>query len=272
MNKAALVAQIKQKSSYLCIGLDPDLKKLPPHLLKEADPIFAFNQQLIDATHDLCVAYKPNAAFYEAYGSRGWESLEKTAAYLPKDTLNIIDAKRGDIGNTAEMYAEAFLEKMNFDAITLQPYMGSDSVLPFLAKKDKWAIILALTSNPGSADFQQINCGNEMLYERLLRISATWGSEENTMYVVGATHPEAFIGIRNIVANHFLLVPGVGAQGGDLEKISEAGLSKDVGLLINASRSIIYAGNGKDFAIEARKEALALQTQMDRILNTKHIY
>jgi len=268
MNKADLVAQIKQKSSYLCIGLDPDLKKLPPHLLTESDPIFAFNQQIIDATHDLCVAYKPNAAFYEAYGSKGWESLEKTAAYLPKENFNIIDAKRGDIGNTAAMYAEAFFAKMNFDAVTLQPYMGSDSINPFLQTPGKWAIILALTSNASSADFQLWPGKEGLLYEQVLRVSSTWGTDENIMYVVGATHPESLEKIRQIVPNHFLLVPGVGAQGGDLKSISTVGLNDSIGLLINASRSIIYAGNGKDFAKAARQEAMALRKQMDHILNT----
>ncbi len=270
MTKETLIAQIKQKQSFLCIGLDVDLDKIPQHLLELEDPIFEFNKQIIDATHNLAVAYKPNTAFYEAYGLQGWKSLEKTIAYLNEmypEIFTIADAKRGDIGNTSTRYAKAFFEKMNFDALTVAPYMGQDSVEPFLAFTDKFTILLALTSNRGGLDFQGLQTHGKKVFEQVLQKSQTWKGVEQLMYVVGATKPEYFKEIRKIVPNSFLLVPGVGAQGGDLEAVCENGLNKDIGLLINSSRGIIYAGNGKDFAQKAREKAQELQSQMSRILH-----
>ncbi len=268
MTRQDLISLIKRKKSFLCIGLDTDLEKIPSHLLEEDDPIFAFNKEIIDATHDLAAAYKPNIAFYEAYGTKGWESLEKTIAYLrKKEVFNIADAKRGDIGNTSGRYAKAFLENLNFDGITVAPYMGQDSVGPFLDIEGKWIVLLALTSNKGTDDFQMIKTGSgKLVYERVLEISQKWGSADNTMYVVGATKAEMLSGIRKIVPDHFLLVPGVGAQGGSLEEVAKYGLNQDCGLLVNSSRGIIYAGKGTDFADVARAEALKLQQQMEEIL------
>jgi len=268
MTRQDLITLIRNKKSFLCIGLDTDLEKIPPHLLQEDDPIFAFNKAIIDATHDLTVAYKPNIAFYEAYGTKGWQSLEKTIAYLKeKDVFTIADAKRGDIGNTSGRYAKAFLETLNFDSITVAPYMGEDSVGPFLEVDGKWIVLLALTSNKGTDDFQMIKTGSgKLVYERVLERSKQWGTADNTMYVVGATKAEMLSNIRKIIPEHFLLVPGVGAQGGSLEEVAEHGLNKDCGLLVNSSRGIIYAGKADDFGAMARAEALKLQQHMAEIL------
>jgi orotidine-5'-phosphate decarboxylase len=268
MNKAELVAQIKNKKSYLCVGLDTDPTKIPSHLLKEKDPIFEFNKYIIDATIDYAVAYKPNLAFYESLGKAGWESLEKTLEWIPKDVFTIADAKRGDIGNTATMYAKAFFEQLSFDSVTVAPYMGEDSVTPFLAFKDKWAIVLGLTSNAGSKDFQQLTVteSGEPLYKEVLKKCATWGSSENLMFVVGATKASYFKEIRTIVPEHFLLVPGVGAQGGNLQEVSEFGLNASCGLLVNSSRNILYAGSDAQFAEAAKAEAKKMQQEMSKYL------
>ena len=269
MTTNQLIEQIKKKKSFLCIGLDVDLKKIPKHLLKEEDPIFAFNKSIIDATHHLCVAYKPNTAFYEAYGIKGWKALEKTIGYLNKhypELFTIADAKRGDIGNTSTMYAKAFLEDLGFDSVTVAPYMGKDSVEPFLSFNNKHTILLALTSNQGAFDFQTQNINGQELYKVVLETSKSWKNSENLMYVVGATKAEYFTEIRKIVPNSFLLVPGVGAQGGSLAEVCNYGLSDNVGLLINSSRGIIYASNSTDFAKKAREEALKLQQEMKQIL------
>lgn len=265
MTKAKLVEQIRKKQSFLCIGLDIDLEKIPAHLLDLEDPVFEFNKQIIDATNHLAVAYKPNTAFYEAYGIKGWQSLQKTSNYLNEnypEIFTIADAKRGDIGNTSTRYAKAFFEDLNFDSITVAPYMGSDSVEPFLAFKNKFTIMLALTSNAGGLDFQTLTVENEEFYKKVLRKSLTWKNSEQLMYVVGATRPEYFKEIREIVPNHFLLVPGVGAQGGKLNNVCKYGLNDDIGLLVNSSRGIIYASNGKDFAEKAQEKALELQQEM----------
>ncbi|WP_456375939.1 orotidine-5'-phosphate decarboxylase [Lutibacter sp.] len=270
MNKQELIAQINQKKSFLCIGLDIDLAKIPTHLLAREDPIFEFNKQLIDATHHLAVAYKPNTAFYEAYGIKGWQALEKTINYINTkypEIFTIADAKRGDIGNTSTMYAKAFFEDLNFDAVTVAPYMGSDSVEPFLAFKNKTTILLALTSNKGGLDFQGLKTNNNELYKEVLKTALTWKNSENLMFVVGATKAAYFADIRKIVPNNFLLVPGVGAQGGNLQDVCNYGLTKDCGLLINASRSIIYAGNDINFAQSAQQEAFKLQQEMAIILH-----
>ena len=268
MNRKELVAAIFAKKSFLCVGLDPELEKLPPHLLSEEDPILAFNKQIIDATRAHCVAYKPNLAFYEALGVNGWVTFAKTVDYIGKDHLIIADAKRGDIGNTSRMYAEAFFNRLHCDAVTIAPYMGEDSVSPFLGFEGKWAILLALTSNKGSADFQRtvIADSDEPLWEKVVKTAQQWGTPDNLMFVVGATHPEAFGRMREIAPDHFLLAPGVGAQGGDLEAICRFGMNQDCGLLINAARSFIYASNGTDFAEKARAEAQALQQQMAPLL------
>ena len=268
MDKQQLITQIKQKRSFLCVGLDTDIKKIPTHLLDTEDPIFEFNKQIIDATKDFCVAYKPNIAFYESMGVSGWHSLQKTLDYIPNDIFTIADAKRGDIGNTSDMYARAFFENMNFDAVTVAPYMGSDSVTPFLGFDGKWAILLALTSNKGGLDFQTFkNENGKQLFEQVLEISQTWGTDENMMFVVGATRFEQLSKIRKIIPNHFLLVPGVGAQGGNLREVAKYGMNQDCGLLVNSSRGIIYAGNGTDFAEKAGNEAQKLQQQMAIILS-----
>lgn len=271
MTTQQLTAQIHQKKSFLCIGLDVDLTKIPPHLLAAEDPIFEFNKAIIDATHDLCVSYKPNTAFYEAYGLEGWKSLKKTITYINKrypQIFTIADAKRGDIGNTSTRYAKAFFEDLNFDSITVAPYMGKDSVEPFLAFKNKFTIMLALTSNEGAFDFQTLKVDGKELYKQVLETSKTWKNSENLMYVVGATKAEYFTEIRKIVPDNFLLVPGVGAQGGSLFEVCKYGRNANVGLLINSSRSIIYASNEADFAEKAREEALKMQLEMREILNS----
>ncbi|MBK7762726.1 MAG: orotidine-5'-phosphate decarboxylase [Bacteroidetes bacterium] len=266
MNRQALIAQIKQKKSYLCIGLDTDITKIPAHLLQEEDPVFSFNKQIIDATHDLCVSYKINTAFYEAMGISGWQAMQKTLAYIPENIFTIADAKRGDIGNTSTQYAKAFFEQMNFDSITVAPYMGKDSVKPFLDFTGKWTIVLALTSNEGSFDFQVLESNKQRLFETVLQKVSTWGTPENLMFVVGATKAEQLSEIRQIVPNHFLLIPGVGTQGGSLEEVSKHGMNEDIGILVNVSRQIIYAGNDTDYANKAREEAMSLQLQMANYL------
>ena len=275
MNRTELIAEIRRKKSFLCVGLDPDMNKIPACLQQEEDVIFAFNKAIIDATLDYAVAYKPNLAFYEAYGLKGMVSLKKTIDYLrQKGVFTIADAKRGDIGNTSLKYAQAYLDPagdFNFNAITVAPYMGEDSVKPFLQVPDKWVVLLALTSNPGARDFQNLEITGgaaegalleKHLYEQVLRTSTTWGNADNMMYVIGATRAEFLSDVRRIVPDHFLLVPGVGAQGGSLEEVCRYGLNKDIGLLINASRSILYAGKDTDFAEAARVEAARMQQQM----------
>lgn len=268
MTRSELINQIKQKKSFLCVGLDTDINTIPEFLLDEEDPVFEFNKRIVEATEDLCIAYKPNIAFYENRGVKGWESLRKTWEILPKECLSIADAKRGDIGNTATRYAQAYFDQeksgLGFDSITVAPYMGHDSVSPFLEFEGKWAIVLALTSNTGGLDFQTIEDKDGlMLYEQVLKKVSTWGSPENLMYVVGATRGEAFTIVRKHAPDHFLLVPGIGAQGGDLTEVCLYGMNKDCGLLVNATRSIIYASKGRDFAEAARKEAMALQKEME---------
>ncbi|MGY6741980.1 MAG: orotidine-5'-phosphate decarboxylase [Cecembia sp.] len=268
MNRKALFKEIQKKASFLCVGLDTDLSKIPAHLHREADPVFEFNKQIIDATADYAVAYKPNIAFYEALGPKGWESLQKTLDYIPKDIFTIADAKRGDIGNTSSLYAKAFFETMEFDSVTVAPYMGVDSVQPFLEFKDKWVILLALTSNEGSKDFQLIpSQDGKPLFQEVLEKSATWGTPENLMYVVGATRGEKIAEVRKIVPDHFFLVPGVGAQGGSLAEVAQYGMNRECGLLVNSSRGIIYAGKDKDFAKTAQLEAKKLQQEMEVLLN-----
>jgi orotidine-5'-phosphate decarboxylase len=269
MTNDHLISEIRKKDSFLCIGLDVDLNKIPKHLLEGEDPIFAFNKAIIDATHHLAVAYKPNTAFYEAYGIKGWKALKKTIEYLNinhPEIFTIADAKRGDIGNTSAMYARAFLEDLGFDAITVAPYMGKDSVEPFLSFKEKHTILLALTSNKGAFDFQTQIIDNEELYKKILKTSKSWEHSDQLMYVVGATKAKYFKEIRNIVPNSFLLVPGVGVQGGNMQDVCKYGMNKDVGLLINSSRGIIYASNQLDFAEAAAREAEVLQKQMKAIL------
>lgn len=267
MTKEELYQQIQRKKSFLCIGLDTDIDRIPKFLLEFEDPIFEFNKRIIDATQDLCVAYKPNLAFYESLGSKGIASLEKTLKAIPNDVFTIADAKRGDIGNTSDMYAKAFFENMGFDSITVSPYMGHDAVTPYLKYDNKWAIILGITSNPGADDLERLKLetGDEV-YEQVLKAASTWGTDENTMFVVGATRPELVKRVREIIPNHFLLVPGVGAQGGDLNSIAKHGLNDQCGLLINSSRGIIYAGSEEDFADRAREKALELQKQMSELL------
>lgn len=267
MNKQELFSQIRKKKSYLCVGLDTDIQKIPSHLLNEKDPVFEFNKQIIDATYRHCVAYKPNLAFYESLGPKGWESLQRTLEYIPEDIFTIADAKRGDIGNTSGLYARAFFGNMNFDSVTVAPYMGEDSVKPFLDFEDKWVILLALTSNPGSKNFQMLKTEDgEELFVKVLEESKKWGNDSNMMYVVGATQAEMFRKIRKHIPDHFLLVPGVGAQGGDLKAVSQAGMNKQCGLLVNASRSIIYASAGEDFVVKAEQEAQKLQNEMEEYL------
>ncbi|WP_299336077.1 orotidine-5'-phosphate decarboxylase [uncultured Psychroserpens sp.] len=269
MTTQELTQQIKKKNSFLCIGLDVDLDKIPKHLLKEEDPIFAFNKAIIDATHHLCIAYKPNTAFYEAYGLKGWKALEKTIMYLNvkhPEIFTIADAKRGDIGNTSTMYAKAFFEDLAFDSVTVAPYMGKDSVEPFLAFEDKHTIMLALTSNQGAFDFQTKTVNGQELYKQVLEISKSWKNSNNLMYVVGATKAEYLADIRQIIPDSFLLVPGVGAQGGNLQEVCKYGMNDSVGLLINSSRGIIYASQEDDFAQAAARKAQELQEQMKIIL------
>jgi orotidine-5'-phosphate decarboxylase len=268
MTKETLFQAIIQKKSYLCVGLDTDITKIPAHLLQTNDPVFEFNKQIIDATKAYCVAYKPNIAFYESLGAKGWESLKKTLDYVPKDCFTIADAKRGDIGNTSLMYAKTFFDLMDFDSVTVAPYMGADSVLPFLQFENKWVILLALTSNEGGLNFQNLQLASgEKLYEKVLHTSKGWGTSDNMMYVVGATRAENLKDLRAIVPDHFLLVPGIGAQGGDLEAVSKYGMNKHCGLLVNSSRAIIYASNDKNFAREAEKEASKIQKQMRECLD-----
>lgn len=268
MNRTQLIDQIRSKRSFLCIGLDSDRTKIPTHLLKEADPVLAFNQAIIDATRDLCVSYKLNTAFYEAEGASGWVTMQKTLEYIGSDHLVIADAKRGDIGNTSDQYARAFFEKMSFHAITIAPYMGSDSVKPFLKWQDKWAIVLGLTSNEGAADFELQPSGDERLYERVLRTSSTWGTPENMMFVVGATRADSFVDVRKIVPDHFLLVPGVGAQGGSLSDVYRFGKNRNIGLLVNVSRAVIYASAGADFVEQAREVAMTYQQEMNALMGS----
>lgn len=270
MTRNELIEQIKIKKSFLCVGLDPDLEKIPAHIKETADDvIFEFNKQIIDATAPFCVSYKPNNAFYEAYGIEGLKSLEKTINYIKTnypEQFIIADAKRGDIGNTSTMYAKAFFEYLNADAVTIAPYMGKDSVEPFLKFDGKWAIVLALTSNQGAFDFQLLKSDNNELYKHVLKTCASWGNDGNMMFVVGATKAEMLQEVREAAPTHFLLVPGVGAQGGSLEEVCKYGLTKDIGLLINSSRGIIYAGKGKDFAELAAKEAKLMQEQMSKYI------
>ena len=263
MTKQELFNQIIKKESFLCVGLDTDLEKIPEHLLELEDPIFEFNKQIIDATKDYCVAYKPNLAFYESQGVKGWESLQKTMEYIPSDIFTIADAKRGDIGNTSRMYAKTFFEYFNFDSVTVAPYMGNDSVSPFLEFRNKWVILLAATSNLGGLDFQYKKIeGGKRVFEEVLEKSLEWGNEQNLMYVVGATRAEMLSDVRAIVPDSFLLVPGVGAQGGSLEEVAKYGMNDTCGLLVNSSRGIIYAGSGIDFALVAEKKSKELQSQM----------
>ncbi len=271
MNREQLFDNIKTKKSFLCVGLDSDIKKIPQHLIKQFDdPIFEFNKKIIDATAHLCVAYKPNLAFYESLGVEGWQTLGKTVEYIRSnypDQFIIADAKRGDIGNTSAMYARSFFEKMNFDSITVAPYMGEDSVTPFLNYDNKWVILLALTSNKGAFDFQYFEENGTKLFEKVLHTSKQWGDEENMMYVVGATRAEMLGDIRKIIPNHFLLVPGVGAQGGSLQEVAKFGLNDKCGLLINSSRQIIYASEGEDFSEKAQQEAEKVQKEMEALLS-----
>ena len=275
MNREQLIEQIKTKKSFLCVGLDTDIKKIPQHLLQEEDPIFAFNKAIIDATAPYCVSYKPNLAFYEAFGVKGMVSFEKTIKYLKENYPNhfiIADAKRGDIGNTSAMYARTFFEEYGIDSITVAPYMGEDSVTPFLTYKGKWVILLALTSNKGSHDFQLTeDTQGEKLFEKVLRISQQWGNEDNMMYVVGATQGKMFEDIRRVAPRHFLLVPGVGAQGGSLEEVCRYGMTNECGLLVNSSRAIIYASDKENFAEVAAEKAKELQMQMKDILDNYKI-
>lgn len=262
MNRKKLVAEIKAKHSCLCVGLDSDIGKLPKHIPRTADGILIFNKQIIDATSDLCVAYKINTAFYESLGAEGWNIMEETVKYISDDHLVIADAKRGDIGNTSTQYAKAFFEKMDFDAITVAPYMGKDSIVPFLQFSNKWVIILGLTSNAGSADFQKLKCGEELLWQQVIRTTQEYGTNENIMYVIGATRADDLQKVREIIPNHFLLIPGVGAQGGSISEVLTKGMNTDVGLLINVSRSIIFAGGDEDFAAKARAAALSYKNEM----------
>lgn len=262
MTKKELLAQIRLKESFLCVGLDPDMGKLPTHLLEYDDPIFEFNKAIIDATHPYAVAYKPNTAFFECHGSKGWDSLEKTINYIPSECMIIADAKRGDIGNTSSYYAKTFFETLHADAVTVAPYMGSDSVLPFTQFEGKWVVLLALTSNEGAKDFQLQKGENGFLFEQVLRKSMEWASPEKMMFVVGATRAEDIAEVRKLAPDYFFLVPGVGAQGGSLEEVVKYGANDSCGLLVNSSRGIIYASSGLDFAAAAKKEALKMQNQM----------
>lgn len=271
MTRAELIEQIRIKRSFLCVGLDTDLKKVPSFLLDTEDPIFEFNKAIIDATKDFCVAYKPNIAFYECHGPKGWESLKKTLDYIPKNIFTVADAKRGDIGNTSKYYADTFFDYLNADSVTIAPYMGEDSVTPFFEYENKWVILLALTSNKGALDFQfMADVNNEKLFKKVLRKSQEWGTDENLMYVVGATRAEGIGEVRAIAPDNFFLVPGVGAQGGSLEDVANYGWNDDCGLLVNSSRGIIYASQEKDFAQKAGLAAKDLQAQMAKILDAKN--
>lgn len=271
MTRKELIEEIKRKQSFLCVGLDTDLGKIPAHLLEEEDPIFAFNKAIIDATKEYCVAYKPNIAFYECHGPKGWEALKKTLDYIPDTILTIADAKRGDIGNTSRYYAETFFKYLDADAVTVAPYMGEDSVTPFLEFAGRWVILLALTSNHGALDFQFVTDEhNEELYKKVLKRSQSWGTPDNLMYVVGATRAEGIGEVRKLAPDHFFLVPGVGAQGGSLEDVANYGWNQDCGLLVNSSRGIIYASSGTDFAEQAASAARTLQQEMAAILREKH--
>jgi orotidine-5'-phosphate decarboxylase len=263
MIRQQLIEQIRKKKSFLCVGLDTDISKIPKHLLIEPDPVFTFNKAIIDATKDLCVSYKINTAFYEALGAKGWEAMEKTARYIGNEHFKIADAKRGDIGNSSDQYAKAFFETMPFDAVTVAPYMGEDSVKPFLQYKGKWAIVLGLTSNKGAGDFELQQAGDGLLYEKVLKTVSSWGSPENLMFVIGATQADAFTNIRKLTPHHFYLVPGVGAQGGSLKEIAEKAMNTDCGILVNVSRAIIYAAAGKDFATKAQQVAKGYQSEME---------
>jgi orotidine-5'-phosphate decarboxylase len=272
MTRNQLIEQIRKKQSYLCVGLDTDITKIPKHLSSELDPVFAFNKAIIDATKDLCVSYKINTAFYEALGVKGWEAMQKTVHYIGDEHFKIADAKRGDIGNTSDQYAKAFFKALPFDSVTVAPYMGEDSVKPFLQYEGKWAIVLGLTSNKGANDFElqpmvseDTNQGS-LLYEKVLQTVSTWGTPDNLMFVVGATQANSFINIRKLTPDHFYLVPGVGAQGGSLKEISEKAMNKDGGILVNASRAIIYASDGEDFAEKARAIAKEYQEEMSLFL------
>ena len=274
MNKSQLLEQIKQKQSFLCVGLDTDINKIPQELLAMEDPIFEFNKQIINETAKYAVAYKPNTAFYEVYGTKGWMSLERTIQYIHNnfpEIFVIADAKRGDIGNTSANYAKAFFNTLKADALTVAPYMGKDSVEPFLNFEDKWVVLLALTSNAGSKDFQYLSVGDKMLHQQVLQTATTWADSEKMMFVVGATHPEELGEIRKMLPDYFFLVPGVGAQGGDLQAVAKNGLNNECGLLVNSSRGIIYASNGSDFAIRAGEKAKELQEQMAVLLKEKGI-
>jgi len=266
MTRKNLIEQIRVKKTYLCVGLDSDRTKIPPHLLSHPDPVFEFNRQIIDATKDHCVGYKINTAFYESSGAKGWETMERTVDYIPSTHFKIADAKRGDIGNTSSQYAKAFFETLAFDAITVAPYMGEDSVRPFLEYKDKWTILLGLTSNSGAKDFELQQAGEGLLYEKVLTTAAGWGSPDNLMFVIGATRADWFEKVRRLTPDHFYLVPGVGAQGGSLQEISARAMNKDIGLLVNASRDIIFSSAGEDFAEQAGKKALQYQQEMSQYL------
>lgn len=266
MNRKTLIENIRAKKSVLCVGLDTDMNKIPPHLLTEENPALAFNKAIIDATKDFAVSYKINTAFYEAQGIRGWETMEQTRAYIPEDIFTIADAKRGDIGNTSEQYAKTFFETYPYNSVTVAPYMGEDSVKPFLQFDGKWAIVLGLTSNKGSRDFQLQDIGDEKLYEHVFRKVMEWGTKENLMFVVGATQGGQLKNIRTICPEHFFLIPGVGAQGGDVETVCANAMNEDAGILINVSRGVIYAGKGEDFAEKAYEAAKAYHRQMERFL------
>ncbi|MEL6558063.1 MAG: orotidine-5'-phosphate decarboxylase [Bacteroidota bacterium] len=268
MTREQLFQEISAKKSFLCVGLDTDLDKIPPHLLKSDDPVFEFNKQIIDATKDYAVAYKPNLAFYEVLGAKGWDSLQKTIEYIPDNIFTIADAKRGDIGNTSKMYAKAFFENMGFDSLTVAPYMGEDSISPYLEFEGKWAIVLGATSNKGSLDFQDLMLERsyQKLYEKVIKKSSEWGSENNMMYVVGATRPEVLMKVRTLLPKHFFLIPGVGAQGGSLEAVCKFGMNSECGMLVNSSRGIIYADNGEGFAEAAAAKAREMQEVMSNFL------
>ena len=270
MTKEQLIQEIRTKQSFLCVGLDTDLTKIPKHLLDYEDPIFEFNKQIIDATKAYAVAYKPNIAFYECHGSKGWDSLKKTIDYIPKNIFTIADAKRGDIGNTSSYYAKTFFEYMDFDSVTVAPYMGVDSVTPFLEFENKWVILLALTSNKGALDFQMSEDAKGVkLFEKVIQKSSEWADASKLMYVVGATRAESIGDVRAIASNHFFLVPGVGAQGGSLEDVCKYGWNQDCGLLVNSSRGIIYAGNDEQYGLAAKNAAQELQKQMAEVLKFK---